>query len=70
MPLVVRQKLLQKAIFSLKANVQSTIVKRYLNNIFRLKKSISFKNLCACFTLRISANQDLEPELFSKIGWS
>ena len=57
------------AILSHKANVQGTIVKRYLDNIFRLKKSISFKNLCARFTLRISANQDLEPKLFRKIGW-
>ena len=34
------------------ANAQSTILKRYLNNIFKLKKSVSIKNPRANFTLK------------------
>ena len=46
-----------------KTNALSTIVKRYLNNIFTLKKLVLIKNPSARFTLKISANQDLEPML-------
>ena len=45
----------------LRKQMQSMIVKRCMNNIFRLKKSISVKNGGAHFTLKISTNQDLEP---------
>ena len=42
-----------------KANFQSTIVKRFLNGIFNLKKSIIGENPGAHFNLKISANQRL-----------
>ena len=58
MQFVVRKELLWRAIFSHKANVQGTIVKRYLNNMFRLNKLVSFTNTRAHFTLKISAHQD------------
>ena len=35
-----------------KVNAQSTIVERYLDNIFEFKKSISVKNPSTCFTLK------------------
>ena len=37
-----------------KVNAQSTIVKRYLNDIFKLKKLIFVKNVGAHFTLLIN----------------
>ena len=33
------------------------VVKRYVNDIFKMKKSVSVKNIDACFTLKILANQ-------------
>ena len=45
-------------------NARSAIVRGYLNNMFKLeKKQIGVKDLGAYFTLKISANQDLEPVL-------
>ena len=49
------------------ANVQSTIVNRYLTNISKLEKSSFVENPDAHFMLKISANQDLEhmlPDIF------
>ena len=46
-----------------KTNAQSTIVKRYKSNIFKLKKSTSVKNPGAHSSLKILANQDLKPML-------
>ena len=39
------------------ANVPSTILKMYVNNISEMKKSISLENPGERFTLKISANQ-------------
>ena len=47
----------RKLNISHKANAQSTIVKRNLNNIFEIIKSISVKNPGAHLTLEISTNQ-------------
>ena len=41
------------------------IVKRYLNNIFELEKSVSVKSPYANFTLKISTHQDLASVLFT-----
>ena len=45
-------------------------VKRYLNNIFKIKKSISIKNPVAHFILRITANQRFWNLCCLKVGTS
>ena len=40
-----------------KVNTQRTIVKRYLNNIFNMKNSVSVKTPGVHFALKISATQ-------------
>ena len=42
-------------------NTQSTIVKSYLNNIFKLKSCVSVESPVTRFTLENSTNHDLEP---------
>ena len=56
----VKTKLLQKATYGLKVNIQCTIVKRHQNTIFKKKKSDSVKSPVVHFTLKNSADQDLE----------
>ena len=56
-PFNVKKKMFYKAKFCFKVNAQTTIVKRCLNEISKLKKSTFSKNPGVRFTLKISANQ-------------
>ena len=44
-----------------RVDAHSTIVGKYPNHIFKLKKSISIKNLDSQFALKKSVNKDLTP---------
>ena len=60
MSFTVKKKLLY---ISHKANDKSTIVKRHLNNILKLKKAVSVKDPDTYSNSNISASQDFEPML-------
>ena len=56
-PFDIKRNCLRELNIGHKANVQSPIVKKCLNDIFKLKNSIFVKNPGAHFTLKISTNQ-------------